>query len=91
VIGTPSISGGCSPRLFSHRSKSTVPRVGFEQEYAAQMFEPFRRLHGAGIPGSGIALATCKRIIERLGEKSGQSLRPEKVRRFTSRSHSLPH
>jgi two-component system CheB/CheR fusion protein len=41
--------------------------AGFEQEYAAQIFEPFRRLHGAGIPGSGIGLATCKRIIERLG------------------------
>jgi len=25
--------------------------VGFEQEYAAQIFEPFRRLHGAAIPG----------------------------------------
>ena len=43
--------------------------VGFEQEYAAQIFEPFRRLHGAAIPGSGIGLATCKRIIERLGGK----------------------
>jgi PAS domain S-box-containing protein len=43
--------------------------IGFEQEYAAQIFEPFRRLHGAGIPGSGIGLATCKRIIERLGGK----------------------
>jgi len=43
--------------------------VGFEQEYAAQIFEPFRRLHGAGIPGSGIGLATCKRIIEHSGGK----------------------
>ena len=43
--------------------------IGFEQEYASQIFEPFRRLHGAGIPGSGIGLATCKRIIERLGGK----------------------
>jgi two-component system CheB/CheR fusion protein len=43
--------------------------VGFEQEYADQIFEPFRRLGGTGIPGSGIGLATCKRIIERLGGK----------------------
>jgi signal transduction histidine kinase len=40
---------------------------GFEPEKAARVFEPFKRLHGADVPGSGIGLATCKRIIERLG------------------------
>ena len=25
--------------------------VGFSQEYAAQIFEPFKRLHGATVPG----------------------------------------
>jgi light-regulated signal transduction histidine kinase (bacteriophytochrome) len=40
---------------------------GFEAEYAAQIFEPFKRLHSKEVPGSGIGLATCKRIIERLG------------------------
>ena len=40
---------------------------GFRTEYAARIFEPFQRLHGINIPGSGIGLATCKRIVERLG------------------------
>jgi two-component system CheB/CheR fusion protein len=56
--------------------------VGFEQEYAAQIFEPFRRLHGAAIPGSGIGLATCKRIIERLGGKIWAESAPGKGSAF---------
>lgn len=40
---------------------------GFEPEFAEQIFLPFKRLHGPETPGSGIGLATCKRIIERLG------------------------
>src|SRR5690349_4718234 len=40
---------------------------GFPPEQATKIFEPFRRLDGAGVPGSGIGLATCKRIVERLG------------------------
>ena len=46
---------------------------GFEQKRAASIFEPFRRLHGKGVPGSGIGLATCKRIVERQGGGSGPS------------------
>jgi signal transduction histidine kinase len=56
--------------------------VGFEQEYVAQIFEPFRRLHGAAIPGSGIGLATCKRIIERLGGKIWAESAPGKGSAF---------
>ena len=40
---------------------------GFAPEHAAALFEPFKRLHGPKVPGSGIGLATCKRIVERLG------------------------
>jgi PAS domain S-box-containing protein len=40
---------------------------GFKPEYASSIFEPFKRLHGQKVPGSGIGLATCKRVIERLG------------------------
>jgi two-component system, chemotaxis family, CheB/CheR fusion protein len=56
--------------------------VGFEQEYADQIFEPFRRLGGSGIPGSGIGLATCKRIIERLGGKIWAESAPGKGSAF---------
>lgn len=42
--------------------------IGFEMAYAGRIFEPFERLHTAtGYEGSGIGLATVKRIIERHG------------------------
>jgi len=40
---------------------------GFDPRYAEQIFQPFARLHGSEVDGSGIGLATCKRIIQRLG------------------------
>jgi len=42
---------------------------GFESDYAETIFKPFRRLHGKNVPGSGIGLATCRRVVERLGGK----------------------
>lgn len=39
--------------------------VGIAPEFQTQIFEPFKRLHGAERPGSGIGLAACKRIVER--------------------------
>jgi signal transduction histidine kinase len=49
---------------------------GFEAAYAGSIFEPFKRLHGRDVPGSGIGLATCKRVIERLGGR----IWPESIR-----------
>jgi signal transduction histidine kinase len=40
---------------------------GFDPEYAEQIFLPFKRLHGSDIPGSGIGLASCQRVVERWG------------------------
>ena len=40
---------------------------GFDQKFADEVFQPFKRLHGREIPGSGIGLAACKRIIESSG------------------------
>ena len=37
---------------------------GFDFTKADLIFEPFKRLHGREVPGSGIGLATCKRIVE---------------------------
>lgn len=40
---------------------------GFRPEQARQLFQPFKRLHGSEIEGSGIGLTIVRRIIERHG------------------------
>ncbi len=41
--------------------------IGIEPEYHKQIFEVFRRLHGRKIPGTGVGLAICQRVVERYG------------------------
>jgi PAS domain S-box-containing protein len=41
--------------------------IGIAPENAAEIFLPFKRLHGPDIRGAGIGLALCKRIVERYG------------------------
>ena len=55
---------------------------GFDPHFAAQIFLPFKRLHGSEVPGSGIALATCKRIVERLGGRIWAEATPGKGATF---------
>lgn len=43
--------------------------LGIEADHLESIFEPFLRLHGSDRPGSGIGLATCRRVIERAGGK----------------------
>jgi signal transduction histidine kinase len=42
--------------------------IGIAQEYYQRVFEPFKRLHGISeYEGTGLGLATCKKIVERHG------------------------
>lgn len=41
--------------------------MGIDMQYADHIFKVFTRLHGRDIPGTGIGLAICKKIIEEHG------------------------
>lgn len=41
--------------------------VGIAPEHRQRIFGVFKRLHGRDVPGNGIGLALCKRIVERYG------------------------
>lgn len=40
--------------------------IGFDNQYAEQIFEVFKRLHGRSqYPGTGMGLAICRKIVDR--------------------------
>lgn len=41
--------------------------IGIDPQYRERIFGLFKRLHGRSVPGTGIGLATCKKIIEQHG------------------------
>jgi signal transduction histidine kinase len=41
--------------------------MGIDPEYHSKIFVAFKRLHGKRIPGTGIGLAICQRVVERYG------------------------
>lgn len=68
-------SGGSRPRV--HISAQISNRraifcvadrgIGIDSKYHDRIFGLFKRLHGRNVPGTGIGLATCKKIIEQHG------------------------
>jgi signal transduction histidine kinase len=57
--------------------------IGFDQQHAERIFGLFKRLHGANIPGTGIGLAICKRVIEQAGGRIWAKSQPGKGSTFS--------
>jgi PAS domain S-box-containing protein len=43
--------------------------IGIDPQYLTSIFDAFKRLHGSDLPGSGLGLSTCQKVIERYGGK----------------------
>ena len=41
--------------------------IGIDAEDSERVFGMFKRLHGSEIPGTGMGLALCKKVVERQG------------------------
>jgi signal transduction histidine kinase len=41
--------------------------IGIDPQDTDRVFGMFKRLHGSEIPGTGIGLAICKKVVERQG------------------------
>lgn len=64
--------------VFSVKDNGT----GIPLEYSKRIFEIFQRVPDRKASGSGIGLATCKRIVERRGGRIWVESEPERARSF---------
>jgi light-regulated signal transduction histidine kinase (bacteriophytochrome) len=56
--------------------------IGLDMHYAERIFKVFKRLHGRDVPGIGMGLAICRKIIEDHGGRIWVESVPEQGATF---------
>jgi signal transduction histidine kinase len=72
IVNAINYSGSAAPRIeISAESSDSEYRfavsdngIGIAREHFERIFTPLKRLHGKDVPGSGIGLALCRKIVE---------------------------
>jgi signal transduction histidine kinase/DNA-binding response OmpR family regulator len=83
------VAGQATPTTYFLRDNG----LGFDMTFAEKLFQPFQRMHNSTeFPGSGIGLATVRRIVERHGGHIWADSAPEQGATFYfTLSSSLDH